>query len=190
MKGLSSPLLVCAFASILLAQTPLMESLSSMEGKLQHISANATTEPPDQTPTEITEQEANAWLASGRINLPAGVKSVALSGEPDVIKGTALVDFDEVRAGRSSYNPLLSVFTGDHNVRVTARAQGSGGEGFVHVEKVTLDDVEIPNFALQMFVEKYITPKYPNIGIDSRFPLPDRIDTAKVGSHKVTITQK
>jgi hypothetical protein len=39
-------------------------------------------------------------------------------------------------------------------------------------------------------VEKFLTPKYPQIGLDSQFPLPDRIDTATVGLHKLTVTQK
>jgi len=43
---------------------------------------------------------------------------------------------------------------------------------------------------LELFVEKYLQPKFPQIGIDSRFPLPDRIDTATVGQHQITLTQK
>jgi len=35
-----------------------------------------------------------------------------------------------------------------------------------------------------------IWPVYPNIGIDSRFALPVRVDAAIVGLHKVTLTQK
>jgi hypothetical protein len=41
-----------------------------------------------------------------------------------------------------------------------------------------------------MFVEKYLQPKYPGVGLDSKFALPARIDTATVGLHKLTITQK
>ena len=32
--------------------------------------------------------------------------------------------------------------------------------------------------------------EYPGVGLDSNFVLPDRIDTAKVGLHKLSITQK
>jgi hypothetical protein len=176
--------------SILFAQAPAPDPLSSMEMKLQHISANAGATPPDQTPTELTDAEVNAYFAAGRVDLPNGVKSVVFSTQPGVISGTARVDFDQVRQGRSNYNPLLSVFNGEHNVGVIAEAHGAGGQGFVHVQKVTLDDVEIPNFALQMFVEKYVTNKYPNVGLDSQFRLPEGIDTATVGSHQVTVTQK
>jgi hypothetical protein len=41
-----------------------------------------------------------------------------------------------------------------------------------------------------MFVNHYIKPKHPNLGIDNRFQLPDRIDTAVVGNHELTVTQK
>lgn len=58
------------------------------------------------------------------------------------------------------------------------------------MDSVSLDGVEVPRFVLEMFVEKYLKPKYPNIGIDSRFALPARVDAATVGLHKVTVTQK
>ena len=44
--------------------------------------------------------------------------------------------------------------------------------------------------ALEYFVNKYITPKYPNVGMDSRFQMPDKVDLAAVGYHKLTVTQK
>ena len=190
MKVRLSFAIAALLASFLCAQTPSPDPTSGIETKLQHIAANAEANPPDQTPTELSEEEVNAWLASGRITLPNGVKSVVLSSQPGIISGTARVDFDQVRAGRSSYNPLLSVFNGEHNVGVVAHAHGAGGEGVVHVDKVTHDYVEIPKFALQMFFENYLTPKYTNLGLDSRFTLPDRIDTATVGSHKLILTQK
>jgi hypothetical protein len=107
-----------------------------------------------------------------------------------VVTGTAKVDFDRLKAGRSSYNPLLSIFTGIHNVVIVAHAHGAGGQGSVNVDSVALDGVEIPRFVLQLFAEKYLQPKYSNIGLDSRFALPNRVDTATVGLHRLTVTQK
>src|SRR5882724_11314254 len=165
-------------------------SVSRMERKLQRIESNGALAHPDQTPTEFTEQEINAYFASGAIKLPAGVQSVNFQGQPEVVTATSRVDFDQLRAGRRSSNPLLSMFTGIHDVVVAAHVRGAGGQGYVNVDTVSLDGVEIPRFALQMFVEKYLQPKYPGVGLDSKFALPDRIDTAKVGLHKLTITQK
>jgi len=175
----------CAFAS-----APCSADLASMEQKLRHIETNGRADHPDQTPTVFSEPEVNRYLASKNVSLPEGVKSLKLTGEPGTISGTAQVDFDRVREGSHSSNPLLSIFSGVHEVVVVTHAHGAGGEGFVHVDSVSLDGVEVPRFVLQLFVEKYLQPKYPEIGLDSRFPLSDRGDTATVGLHKLTLTQK
>jgi len=39
-------------------------------------------------------------------------------------------------------------------------------------------------------VNRYIKPKYPNLGLENRFALPDKIDTATVGNHELTVVQK
>lgn len=164
--------------------------VASFEKKLQHLQSNADRKPPDSTPTEFSEQEINAYFASGNIDLPNGVKSVVFQEQPETVIGTSRVDFDQLKAGKNSYNPLLSVFSGVHDVVVTAHAYGAKGEGSVHVDSVSLDGVEVPQFVLELFVQKYLKPKYPNVGIDSRFPLPARVDAATIGLHKVTLTQQ
>lgn len=161
-----------------------------MQRKLDHLRANAAQARPDESPTVLTEEEVNDYFAAGRVQLPQGVKKVALQGNNGIVIGQVTVDFDELRAGQKSSNPLLAVFSGTHNVRVEADAAGSGGQGKVHTRTVSLDGIDVPPIALQFFLEKYVTPKYPGVGIDSHFPLPERIDTASVGYHKLILTQK
>jgi hypothetical protein len=55
---------------------------------------------------------------------------------------------------------------------------------------VILDGAEIPRFLLELFVEKYLKPKYPEVGMDTRLALPDKIDTATIGNHVLTVVQK
>jgi hypothetical protein len=162
----------------------------SMQRKLDRIQSNGTQAHPRPLTTVMSEQEVNAYMASGQVQLPKGVQSVRFSGQPGVIDSVARVDFDQLTAGRRSMNPLLSMFSGVHDVAVTAHGSGSGGMGNVHIDTVALDGVTIPDFALEMFVNRYIKPKYPNLGIDNRFKLPDRIDSAVVGNHELTVTQK
>jgi hypothetical protein len=164
--------------------------VAGVEQKLQRLEDNGAQSSPGSDPTEFTEQEINAYVASGNVKLPAGVQSVVFREQPQVVIGTARVDFDQLKAGKNSYNPLLSVFSGLHDVVATAHAHGVHGEGIVHVDSVSIDGVDVPPFVLNLFVEKYLKPKYPDIGIDSRFALPARVDTAIVGLHKVTVTQK
>jgi hypothetical protein len=163
---------------------------ASMQGKLDHIKQNGERSTPDQTPTVITEEEVNDYIASGRIVLPQGVKKLSMEGRTGVVTAFLNVDFDEIRAGQKSSNPMLSVFSGQHDVRVEADAAGSGGEGRVNVREVSIDGFTVPRMALEYFASKYIMPKYPNIGLDSKFQLSNRIDTATVGYHKLTVTQK
>jgi hypothetical protein len=190
---LLTSLLIVTFTEAKLPQSKVSANsaaVATMEGKLQRVETNGAAAHPDQTPTEFTEEEVNSYLASGKVQLPSGVQSVKFQGEPGVITANTRVDFDQLKAGRNSSNPLLGMFSGVHDVIVQAHAHGSGGQGIVNVDSVSLDGVEIPRFVLQLFVEKYLQPKYPNIGLDSRFALPDRIDTATVGRHRLTITQK
>ena len=162
----------------------------SFQTKLDHIQQNGEQDHPDQAPTVMTEEEVNDYIAAGRITLPRGVKKLRMEGHSGIVTAFLNVDFDEIREGQSSSNPMLSLFSGQHDVRVEADASGSGREGRVHVREVTIDGFSVPRMALEYFVSKYITPKYPNVGIDSQFQLPDKIDMATVGYHKVTVTQK
>jgi hypothetical protein len=161
-----------------------------MQTKLDYIQQNGQKAQPDQTPTVMTEEEVNDYIAAGRIVLPQGVKKLRMEGRTGVVTAFLNVDFDEIRAGQRSSNPMLSVFSGRHDVRVEGDATGSGGQGRIHVREVSIDGFNVPNVALEYFVSKYITPKYPNVGIDSQFHLSNRIDLATVGYHKLTVTQK
>jgi hypothetical protein len=162
----------------------------SLQTKLNHIQQNGESANPDQTPTVMTEEEINDYIAAGGIVLPQGVKKLRLEGRSGVVTAFLNVDFDEIRGGQNFSNPMLSIFSGRHDVRAEADAAGSDRQGKVHVREVTIDGITVPHMALEYFVSKYITPKYPNIGLDSTFPLPNKIDVATVGYHKLTVTQK
>lgn len=171
-------------------QTSAHRLADSLQTKLDHIQQNGEQEHPDQAPTVMTEEEINDYIAAGRIVLPQGVKKLKLEGHSGVVTAFLNVDFDEIRAGQNSSNPMLSLFSGQHDVRVEADASGSGRQGRVHVREVDIDGFSVPRMALEYFVSKYITPKYPNVGIDSQFQLPNNIDMAMVGYHKLAVTQK
>lgn len=165
-------------------------AVQSMERKLEHIESNAQASSPDPRPTVMTEEEVNAYVNSGAVQLPKGVQRVHLEGQSGVITAHTRVDFDQITQGSRSINPLLAFFSGVHDVEVTAHSHGEHGVGYVHADHVILDGVEVPQMALQFFVDRYLKPKYPDVGIDSRFQMPDRIDSAIVGQHQVSVVQK
>jgi hypothetical protein len=162
----------------------------SADAKFAYIEQNGAKSQPDPTPTVLSEDEINDYLASGRVEIPQGVKKVRLQGQSGKVTAFLTVDFDQLRENQRSANPFMSMFSGTHDVTVETDAAGSAGQGKVHVSTVSLDGTEIPRMALQFFVERYLTPKYPNVGLDSQFKLPNRIDGATVGYHKISLVQK
>lgn len=190
MKVLATPTLICLMAGLLSSSHAQMANVASMEKKLQHVTSNGKLAHPEPSPTEFTDQEINSYFAAGKVRLPAGVQSVTFQAQPGMAVASAKVDFDQIKSGRNASNPLLAMFSGVHTVVVVAHAHGEDGEGMVHVDSVVLDDTEIPPLILQLFVQKFLRPKYPDIGIDSKFTLPDRVDTAIISSQKLTLTQK
>jgi hypothetical protein len=194
---IAAVLLVLTCFSLVAAQgTPAESSAKTvnagaqpLQRKLDRIQQNGARPRPDPTPTVLTEDEVNAYLASGAVKLPTGVQQVRLQGTPGIINGTARVDFDKITEGRRSANPLLGLFNGVHDVAATAHASGSGGQAEVHIDTVSLDGMEIPRMALEYFVNHYVKPKY-GVGLDSKFTMPSRIDTATVAEHQLTLVQK
>ena len=162
----------------------------SMEQKIAYLKANAAKAHPDPKPVEITEPEANAFLNEGGVRLPAGVSNIHLTAHPGQIDAHALVDFDVVMQHRGANNPLAGMFTGRHDVHAVSDAVGAYGDGTIHIQSVDLDGVEIPQWALDWFVGRYVTPRYPNVGMTSTFKLPLRIDSAVLETGKVRLQQR
>ena len=162
----------------------------SMQHKLDYLKQNAAKPHPDLKPTELTEAEANAYFNEGGVKLPKGVSGVHLMAKPGQIDGRAQVDFEQIMQGRGASNPFYGLFSGQHQVHAVSDASGSNGIGQIHVQSVDLDGVQIPQFALEWFVQRYLTPKYKNVGMTSTFKLPLRISSAVVEAGKVTLIQR
>ena len=165
-------------------------SAQSFQRKIDYLERNAKANPVQRRSTQLNADEANAWFREGGYKLPQGVQKVVFHSQPDTIVANATVDFDEVKEGKHNLNPLLSVFSGVHDVEVTATAAAQNGQGHVTIQSVSIDGVGVPHLALEMFVKRYITPKYPGVGLDNTFAMPDRIDTATVGHDYALLTQR
>lgn len=189
--ALLAVLVALALASAQSSKPALSAPAASMQKKLDAIEANGERESPRPMTTQFTEQEINAYVNSGAAKLPAGVHNLHLVGDEGVIVGTARADFDEIKAGRrGSFNPLLALFSGTHDIQVSAHAVGHNRTGVVDVDSVEIDGTAVPRVAIDLFADHYLKPKYPGIGTHSTFQLPDQIDSATVGAHTLTVVQK
>src|SRR3954468_416374 len=158
--------------------------------RLHHIQQNGLSATPDSAPTVLPDDEGNAYFAAGRVKLPASVQQLRYSTTPDTVNAVARIDFDTLTQNSTSNNPLLSLFSGVHDVRVIAGASAQRGTATVTAQSVEIDGVTVPRVALEYFVKKYLTSKYPNVGMTSHFKLPSRVDSATVGQGQVTVNQR
>jgi hypothetical protein len=167
-----------------------IEAADSMQRKIDFLKRNATLTPVDPRPTVFSQTEVNAYFAQRRVPMPVGVKSVTFNLSPGEVTARTHVDFDELTANARSKNPLLAIFSGTHDVQVLATAEGSGGTVNVSVKSVAIDGVGIPRMALEMFIERFVNPKFPSVRLDGDYKLPVRIDTVQIGNRNGTVTQK
>lgn len=181
---------VTARVSLLQADVTHSPNYRSLTQKLAYLRVNAARPHPDPKPVVITEPEVNAYFAEGGVKLPPGVSEVHLTSRPGIIDGHAHVDFEEIMRGRNKSNPIYDLFSGSHDIHVVAKAAGADGVASINIQTVELDNVAVPQWALEFFVQRYLTPKYPNVGMTSTFKMPLRIQTAIVDNGKVTLEQK
>jgi hypothetical protein len=183
--------LILALAVLAVAQQANHSSaFRSMAQKIASLNANSKKSHPDPKPVEITDAEANAYFNEGGVKLPKGVSNVRLAALPGQIDGRAQIDFEPIMQGKGSSNPLYGMFSGQHEIHATSQASGSNGEGTIKIQSVEMDGIQIPQFALEWFVERYLTPKYKNVGMTSTFKLPLRIESAVVEAGKVKLIQR
>jgi hypothetical protein len=158
--------------------------------RLHRIQQNGVSATPDPAPTALPDSEGNAYFAAGRVKLPASVQQLRYATSPGTVNAVARIDFDVLTQKATSNNPLLSLFSGVHDVRVIADASAKAGTATVTAQSVEIDGIPVPRVALEYFVSKYLTSRFPNVGMSSRFKLPARVDSATVGQGEVTVYQR
>src|SRR5947209_2437585 len=110
MKSFPAILVLLACAVCMPAQQHRLAD--SAQQKLNHIVQNGQSARPDPNPTILTEDEINDYFAAGRVILPQGVKKVTFKGQSGMVTTLAVIDFDEIKQGQHTSNPLLSIFNG------------------------------------------------------------------------------
>ncbi|MGE5114813.1 MAG: hypothetical protein ACM3JB_28455 [Acidobacteriaceae bacterium] len=163
----------------------------SMDKKISVLQENAGQPPAQPQTTNITQDELNAYLTEGGVQIPQGLSNVKIEFVPGSVHASSEVNFDELSEKEGGGNPIFSaLFSGTHDVEAECQASGSDGRGTVTIQTVKLDGVTIPKAALEYLIQHYVKPKYPQAGMTSTFTLPASIDTAQVQQSQVALTQK
>src|SRR5256885_10440515 len=113
----SSLVLVLSTAAFLFAAGTANNKLADQfAARLHHVQQNGMSATPDNAPTMLPDDEGNAYFAAGRVKLPASVQQLRYSTTPGSVNAIARIDFDVLTQNSTSNNPLLSLFSGVHDV--------------------------------------------------------------------------
>ena len=121
---------------------------------------------------------------------PAGVRNPEFVVEaPEVVTGTALVDFGKVRRAQG-YRPgwLMSrLLDGERPVSVTARIRSAAGKVTVDVERAEISGLEVDGTVLDFLIRNFVVPLYPEAMLDRPIAMGFRIDRLLVAPAGVAV---
>jgi hypothetical protein len=122
----------------------------------------------------FTPGELNAYAAEEvRKELPEGLRSPRLEFGSGTARGSALIDFAKVQTARGSPSGLLLslLLRGERQVTVDVAVHSENGTARVDVQSVSIGNATLSGAALDMVIEYYVLPRYPDAAIGRAFPL-------------------
>jgi hypothetical protein len=138
----------------------------------------------------LTFPELNAWAAR---ETPAGVRNPPLRATArDLASGAALIDFGKLErsAGRQPGWLMSKLLDGERPVSVTARIRSSAGRATVDIERVEISGIVIDGRTLDVLIQNFLLPMYPDAVIGRPFELGHRIDRIDVSPSAVAVLLK
>ncbi len=166
---------------------------AQMEQKLAQIVDQAAR--PERSPatTVLWEDEINSYFQYRMgARIPPGVSNVRLDLHRDRPSGTAMVDFEQVKAAsKKPVNPILDqLLSGRKPIAVAGRFTSARGTGLFHLEQVSVGGFTLRGTLLDLVIRHFVLPRYPHVAIDRPFPLPARIDQVAVEEGRARIDQR
>jgi hypothetical protein len=150
-----------------------------------------TDKAPPQGSVAFTLAEVNAYAAEeARQEVPEGLRSPKITLGEGTARGTALIDFAKVQSARGEPpNMLLGwLLRGERPVSVDVAIQSGNGAARIDVQSVTVGSATISGRALEMLIEYYVLPRFPDAAIGRPFELRHNIKQATVTPSGVTFT--
>lgn len=133
--------------------------------------------------------EVNAYAAEEvRKEVPEGMRSPRIVLGANSATGTALIDFNKMQTARGTPpGALLSLLLrGEHEVSVDLGFQSANGIARVDVRRVTVGGASLSGRALDLVIDYYVLPRYPEAAIGRPFQLRHNVQKVAVAPGGVT----
>ncbi len=129
---------------------------------------------PPQGSVFVTRGELNAYAAQeARKKVPDGLRAPKITLGTGTIRGTAMIDFNKAQTSRGSPPGLLLAWLlrGERLVTVDVTVQSDDGTARVDVQNVTVGSATLSGRALELVIEHYVLPRFPDAAIGRSFKL-------------------
>jgi len=136
---------------------------------------------------DLSLGELNAFAAK---ESPAGIRNVKLTvTQPDVVSGTALVDFGKLRRAQG-YQPgwlMSKLLDGERPITATAHIVSGGGKVTVDIKQASISGLEIDGGTLDFLIQNFVIPFYPQAMVGRPVEMGFRIDRLQVAPEGVGV---
>jgi hypothetical protein len=137
--------------------------------------------------------EANAYAREeARREVGDGLRNARVWFSPGKASGSAVVDFVKLQTERGRPPGLLLrwMLQGEKEVQVSVKVEARDGKGKIDVDEVYLEGVGIPKGAVDLLIEYYLLPRYPDAKIGQWFELRHQVERITVTPAGVQIKIK
>ncbi len=129
---------------------------------------------------DFTPGELNAWTRDqARTRVPRGLRNPRIELSSARATGYADIDFLQLRQSTTGEAPgwlMRNLLAGERPVMVTARIQTGNGRARVDVERVEISGVPIEGRVLDLLIEQYVRPTFPDVKVSEWFELGYQVD--------------
>jgi hypothetical protein len=125
----------------------------------------------------LSDSEVTAFIASGEVEVPAGVSGVKVRFQPDVAVIDSTVDLakSQEAKGKPLSMFMRMLLQGERKLRTTCRYTSAGGTGTLDVESFEIDGAKIDGTMLDFLLQNLVAPNYPGVKLGEAQELPDHI---------------
>ena len=162
------------------------QAAQTLQSKIDAIkAADAAGHSRTRQTVEVSEVELESYvLFHLRDDIPARLDSIDVQLTEGAVAADTKMTFPPDMTGNQVTDLLIA---GTHNFFVKGKLSATGTHGKFELEEVKVDGIPVPNILVEMLINKYVKPKYPNVDLNSPFTMPWGIESLVITPGKTTI---
>lgn len=138
----------------------------------------------------FTLAEVNAFAAEeAQREVGDAVKNPRVTLGASTVTGSATLDFVKLQTARGQVPGWLTrrLLEGERDVIARVHVQSGRGQAQIDIEEVRINGVAVPQSLLDLIIEYYLTPRYPDAKIGRPFELRHNVEGFDISPQGVRV---